>query len=84
MTSNTIYCAEGKGFKIVSESNVAKYSGDHAKSASIDAAIEKNWNRKIKKTFIRGGAGVNRTYADNYACTIDRLKAKLEARKQKN
>ena len=68
--------------EIVNESNAAKYAANKQKSDMLDGIIEKYWNRKTKLIFYKGGRTANEAYADKYASTVDRLRAKLEARKK--
>jgi hypothetical protein len=70
--------------KITNFSSVSMYAGNSAVANSIDGVIEKHWNRKVKKALLNMGRSPNQEYAEKYSSTLERLKAKLDAKTKKN
>jgi len=68
---------------IVNQSDAAKYAGNKEKNDVIDGILCKHWNRKTKQTLQECGRVANEAYAEKYGSTLNRLKRKIEARKNK-
>jgi hypothetical protein len=64
--------------------SASTYAMPQDKSKGIDCALKKVWNRKIIKQMETAGRSSNMDYAEKYATTLERLKRKLEEKKNKN
>jgi hypothetical protein len=69
--------------QIVNITAQSSYAMNSQKAKAIDGALLKVWNRKIIKSMTGTNPVQNSSYADKYASTLERLRRKIEERKEK-